>query len=350
MLSVRHPELRAIGRSGRGSVAAMSGPAVDASLDALFGRSDGLTLAVVVLQGGELVVERYGVQPANPFQPEIEITADSALPSWSMAKSITHAAVGVLVADGSLDLDAPAAVPEWAGTPKAEITVLDLLEMRSGLHFVEDYVDDGISNCIEMLFGDSGPSHAAYAAGQPLDAAPGEVWNYSSGTTNIICRILGDVVTGRQGGTPAQREAAMTDFLSTRLFGPAAMRSALPKFDDAGDFVGSSFVYATARDFARFGELYRNDGVTIGGSRVLPSGWTEHARYHVATDPERGFGYGRHWWTWPELDGSFAAHGYEGQRTLVVPDRELVLVHLGKTPEEGAPALDAMLLDLVRSC
>lgn len=107
---------------------------------------EGVTLAIVVQQGGEIVAERYGTQPANVFQPEIEITAETTLTSWSMAKSITHAAVGVLVADGLLDLDAPAPVPEWMGTPKADITTLQLLEMRSGLRFVEDYVDDDVSD------------------------------------------------------------------------------------------------------------------------------------------------------------------------------------------------------------
>ena len=113
------------------------------------------------------------------------------------------------------------------------------------------------------------------------------------------------------------------------------MSSAVPKFDDAGTFVGSSFVYATARDFARFGEWYRNDGVNESGDRVLPAGWADHGRTFVAHDPtddlEHGFDYGRHWWMWPQYPGSIAAHGYEGQFVVVVPDRELTVVHLGKT-------------------
>ena len=144
-------------------------------VDDLFARpeSAGITLALVVRHAGDVVQERYGVQPENPFQPETAITADSTLVSWSMAKSITHAAIGLLVADGRLDVDAPAPVPEWVDPPNAAITTLQLLEMRSGLRFVEDYVDDSISHCIEMLFGDSGPSHAAYAAALPLDHEPG---------------------------------------------------------------------------------------------------------------------------------------------------------------------------------
>ena len=318
-------------------------------VDALFERPDdeGITLALVVTRGGEIVAERYGTQPANAFEPAKEITADSTLISWSMAKSITHALVGLLAGDGRLDVTAPAAVPEWAGTPKAEITLLQLLEMRSGLRFVEDYVDDSISHCIEMLFGESGPSHAAYAAALPLDHEPGTHFSYSSGTTNIICRILGDVVHG-PGGEPAARRRAMEEFMTDRLFGPVGMTSAIPKFDDAGDFVGSSFVYATARDFAAFGELYRNDGVNAAGERVLPAGWRDHACTFAAHEPENGCDYGRHWWMWPQFPGSLACHGHEGQFVVVDPARELVVVHLGKTPADASPSLRARLADIIR--
>ncbi len=320
----------------------------DVLIDDLFARPDGITLALVVQQRGDVVAERYGVQPENIFQPELEITAESTLTSWSMAKSITHAAVGLLVADGLIDVDAPAAVPEWAGTDKAEITLLQLLEMRSGLRFVEDYVDDGVSHCLEMLFGESGPSHAAYAAALPLDHEPGTFYNYSSGTTNIVARIVGDVVSGGPGGDPVARRAAMEAFLGDRLFGPVGMSSAIPKFDGAGDFVGSSYVYATARDFAKFGELYRDDGVAASGHRILPEGWSQHARGFSALDPENGCEYGRHWWMWPQIPGSLACHGHEGQYIVIVPDRELVVVHLGKTPSEASAALRALLREMIQ--
>jgi CubicO group peptidase (beta-lactamase class C family) len=250
-----------------------------------------------------------------------------------------------LVADGLLDIDAPAPVDAWAGTPKAEITMLQLLEMRSGLHFIEDYIDGETSNCLEMLFGDSGPSHAEYAASQPLIHEPGTKWSYSSGTTNIVARIIGDIVNGSAGGDPAKREAAMRAFLTARLFGPTGMASAEPKFDGAGDFVGSSYVYASARDFMQFGELYRHDGVAdLGnGERILPPGWTAHAAHQIAIDNETGYGYGRHWWTWPDFPGSYSCHGYAGQFIVVIPNAEIVLVHLGQTDISVAPALRARL-------
>ncbi len=320
-----------------------------ALVDELFQRppDEGVTLALLVRHRGDVVAERYGIQPENIFQPAIEITAQSTLTSWSMAKSITHAAVGILVGDGALDVAAPAPVPEWAGTPKQAITLLQLLEMRSGLRFVEDYVDDQISHCIEMLFGESGPSHAAYAAALPLDHEPGTHYSYSSGTTNIVARIVGDVVSGGPGGDPLQRRAAMETFLHERLFGPTGMDSALPKFDAAGDFVGSSYVFATAGDFATFGELYRHDGVTSSGDRILPLGWVADAATAVSHDDENGCDYGRHWWIWPEFPGSLACHGHEGQYIVVVPDRELVVVHLGKTDAAMAPQLRARLRQII---
>jgi len=115
--------------------------------DAAHGRS----LALVVMQSGDVQVERYGTQPDTVFGPGGPVAADTTLISWSMAKSITHAAVGILVGEGRLSLDAPAPVAAWRGTDKETITLQHLLNMRSGLHFVEDYVDDAVSNCIEML-------------------------------------------------------------------------------------------------------------------------------------------------------------------------------------------------------
>ena len=328
---------------------------VQGRVDAIFERSDeqGVSLAVVVMHRGEVIAERYGTQPETPFTPAQRLDAESTLISWSTAKSMTHAAVGVLVGDGRLDLTAPAPVPEWRGTDKERITLLDLLEMRPGLRFVEDYdiegaVDGGTSHCIAMLFGEGAHDHAAYAAALPLDHEPGTVWNYSSGTTNIVTRIVGEFVGGGREG--------MANFLRDRLFLPAGMTSATPKFDEVGTWVGSSYVFATARDFARFGELYRSDGVGPSGDRILPTGWRDHARTFVAHDPlshasgsgiPGGFDYGRHWWMWSRYPGSLAAHGYEGQYILVAPDRDLVVVHLGKTPVEQRHHVVRQLMALV---
>jgi CubicO group peptidase (beta-lactamase class C family) len=319
---------------------------LDAEIDDLFARpmDEGLTLALVIVRHGEIVAERYGRRPANLFQSEeAPILADTPLISWSIAKSMTHAALGVLVGDGRIDPADPAPVPEWAGTEKESITLLDLLEMRSGLQFVEDYVHGETSDVIEMLFGSGATDHAAYAAGLPLLHAPGTVWSYSSGATNILCRILGDLV-GAGAATAAEREAATRAFLDQRLFAPAGMPDADPRFDEVGTFAGSSYVHAPARQFARFGELFLHDGV-VGDVRVLPEGWLDHARTMVAVDPETGFGYGRHWWIWRDQPGSLAAHGYEGQYLVVLPELDAVVVHLGKT---DATARDRLVAHLRR--
>ena len=297
----------------------------------------GVSLALLVLRRGEVVLERYGVAPDSIFAPGGAVTSDTTLISWSMAKSIVHAAVGILVGDGQLELDQPAAVAGWEETPKSAITVQDLLDMRPGLEWVEDYVDSQVSHCLEMLFGGGQDDMAAYAAALPLSQPPGTRWNYSSGTTNIICRIIGDIVGGGRDGMDA--------FLRERLFHPIGMHSAIPKFDTSGTFIGSSYVFATARDFAKFGELYRNDGI-VDGRRVLPEGWRDHARTYVASD-EDGLDYGRHWWLWPDQPGSLACHGYEGQYCVVLPDREMVVVHLGKAPADIRVELTSRLRRLI---
>ena len=306
--------------------------AVGASVDRLLAQPPelGLTLAIVVIHRGRIVAEGYG--------PDTDDA--TTLISWSTAKSVTHSLVGLLVGDGRLALDGPAPVPEWEAPDDGRhpITVQQLLEMRSGLRFAEDYVDAGVSDVIEMLFGRGQHDVAAFAADVPLDHPPGTVWSYSSGTTNIVSRVVGDAVGGG--------EAGVRRFLHDRLFEPLGMASADPRFDDAGTFIASSFLYATARDFARFAYLYLRDGVWEG-ERLLPEGWVDHARTSVPVPPEEEFGYGAHWWLWREYPGAFAAHGYEGQYLIVVPDRDLVVVRLGKTPVELRPALVAELHRLI---
>ena len=285
------------------------------------------TLAVVVVQHGWIVAERYEPDTTpNAFRADPAPTnADTTLISWSMAKSITHALTGFAVADGCLELDAPAPVLEWQGTPKAQITLQHLLNMRSGLDFVEDYVDGGVSHVIDMLFGTGTDDVAAYAAARPLRYEPGEHWSYSSGETNIITRLIGRSIDESNART------SMEDLIRTRLFDPIGMRSAAAKFDAAGTFIGSSFVYATAQDFARFGLLYLHDG-WWGEQRILPAGWVDHGRRPTPVPDTEPHGYGAHWWLWP-YELSMACHGYEGQRVIVLPDRDAVVVRLGKTPE-----------------
>jgi CubicO group peptidase (beta-lactamase class C family) len=290
----------------------------------------GETWAVVAIHGGRLVFERYGEGR----------TADDACRSWSMAKSITQALAGILVGDGKLDIDAPVDVPEWKapGDPRSAITLDQLLRMSSGLAFTEAYVPGEPSDVIEMLFGAGQSDVAAFAADFPLAHPPGSFFSYSSGTSNIVCRCL----AGALGASGPGFEA----FMRERLFDPLGMASATPRFDAAGTFIGSSFVFATARDFARFGQLYLQDGVWEG-RRLLPEEWVDYARTPTFQQDGCVDGpYGAHWWLGMAGPGTFSANGYDGQYILVCPDRDLVLVRHGVTPEAGKEQVQAWLASL----
>ena len=300
----------------------------------------GTTFAVAVVHRGRLVAERYGGELEHWDRPHEPVTPDTRLLSWSMAKSMLHAVVGMLVGEGRLSLDEPAPVPEWAGTgdpndpggtdapdavdPRRAITLDHLLAMRDGLAFSEVYDDAGTSDVIEMLFGAGHADMAHFAADRPLAHPPGTVFNYSSGTSNIVSGVVARTVGP---GEPYRR------LLQDRLFGPLGMRSADPRFDDAGTFAGSSYVYATARDFLRFGLLYLRDGVWEG-ERLLPGGWVDHGRRIRSYDEPEDRWYGAHWWSVGDDLGTFWASGYDGQSLMLCPPLDLMVVRLGRSPED----------------
>jgi len=201
--------------------------------------------------------------------------------------------------------------------------------MRDGLDFAEDYVDADRSDVIHMLFGTGKGDVAAFAADRPLAAPPGERFNYSSGTSNIVSGVV-----ARSVGAGKPYEA----FVADRLFGPLGMVSAVPGLDAAGTWVASSYLHATARDYARFGLLYLRDG-TWGDRRLLPAGWVDAARRPRSVDAD-GSGYGTHWWLVDDGRGTFAALGHEGQSITVCPALDAVVVRLGKTPTEHGPDLE----------
>jgi CubicO group peptidase (beta-lactamase class C family) len=293
------------------------------------------TFAVVVVQSGRIVAERYGGALEHFDRPPTPVSVESPLLSWSMAKSVLHAVVGLLVGDGKLDLDAPAAVREWAKPDDSRhaITLRQLLAMRDGLAFAEDYVDDAVSDTIHMLFGDGQADMAHFAADRPLAAPPGTRFNYSSGTSNIISGVVARTVG------PGESYAR---FLHTRLFGPLGMTSADPEFDEAGTWVASSYLRASARDYARFGLLYLRDGLW-DGVRILPAGWVDYGRTMVSIDETEDppGPYGAHWLgvrgetlDTPNPLGTFRASGYEGQTITLCPALDLMVVRLGKTAHE----------------
>ena len=283
------------------------------------------TNAVVVIHKGRLSAERYaGVREFFDREPEL-VDASTPMISWSMAKSMLQSLLFTYIDEGVFALEAPLAIPEWqeAGDPRGQITLGELLAMRDGLDFNEEYDATKPSDAIAMLFGEGRADMANYAASRPLRHEPGAAYNYSSGTTNIISGAL----RRHLGGELAYREA-----LRDRLFGPLHMDSALPGFDEAGTFVGSSYVHATAQDFARFGLCLLRGGV-MNGQQVLSRRGIEAARIPLSQDPD-GLYYSSQFWVRGDAYGTFAAQGFEGQSISVSPALDLVLVRLGRTDAE----------------
>lgn len=305
-------------------------------IDALFtGQAADETRAAIVLHDGRMVAERYA-----PGYHE-----NTRFISWSMAKTITAVMIGMLIADGRLQLDQPAPVPAWQrpGDPRGEITLRQLLQMRSGLRHTEAGDPIYESNEVRMLFLDGRDNMAAYAEAQPLEAEPGRQWEYSSNTTVILADIATRALT--PSTDPAQRRRAMTDFLHSRLFEPAFMTSALPEFDRSGTLIGGSLIHATARDWAKFGELLRNGGA-VKGAQLVPRAWIEF----MTTPNPRNAGYGAQTWLnrpqaangerggKPGFPGApadvFAAQGHLGQYVVIAPHQKLTVVRLGRTDED----------------
>lgn len=283
------------------------------------------TNAVVVIYKGRLIAERYaGVREFFDRDPE-PVDATTPLISWSMAKSMLQTLLFTYVDEGVFSLDEPLDVPEWKqpGDPREAITLGEMLAMRDGLDFNEEYDDSKPSDAIAMLFGQGKSDVAHYAASRPLLHAPGTTYSYSSGTTNIISGAL----RRHLGGELAYREA-----LHDRLFQPLHMDSALPGFDEAGTFIGSSYVHATAQDFARFGLCLLRGGV-MDGKQVLSASGIKAARTPLSRD-EDGLYYSSQFWVRGDDYGTFAAQGFEGQSISVSPALDLVLVRLGRTDVE----------------
>jgi CubicO group peptidase (beta-lactamase class C family) len=295
------------------------------------------TRAVIVVYDGRIVAERY----APGYGPETRLN------SWSMAKSIGNALIGILYGRGKLDIFGPAPVPEWQAPddPRQAITIDQLLRMSSGLEWFEAYADHPISDVNRMLF--TVPDMAGFAARKPLLAERGKKWEYSSGTANLLSRVIKSVLGG-QGEYWA--------FPRRELFNKIGMRSAVFECDASGTFIASSLVFATARDFARFGLLYLQDGLWEG-QRILPEGWVAYTT--TPTPPAPRGEYGAEFWLnagspsnpenrpYPRLPRDlFSCEGYQGQAIAVIPSRKLVAVRLGMTYDDNwgmGPFLESVL-------
>ncbi|MEM9501127.1 MAG: serine hydrolase [Pseudomonadota bacterium] len=316
-------------------------------IDDLFNGQDlGDTRALVVMADGELAAERYGSG----------YDKDTRFVSWSMAKTITAVLVGMLIADGRLSLDDPAPVELWQrpGDARAEITLRHLLQMRAGLRHTEAGDPPYESSEVRMLFLDGRDDMARWAKEQPLEAEPGEKFEYSSNTTVILADLAAQALT--QSDDPEARRKAIAEFLDERLFDPLDMTSMVPEFDASGTLVGGSLMHATARDWAKFGEFMRRRGRAPSGEQLVPTRWIEEM---TTPSPASGF-YGYQTWLNRESgidrdedtadrgpDTMFAAIGHMGQYVLISPDQRLTLVRLGHSNRTERFKMLAELLDVV---
>lgn len=298
------------------------------------------TRAVVVMKQGRIIAERYadGVGPQTP------------LLGFSMTKSVISALTGILVRQGKLKLDGPAPVAAWndPSDSRHAITVDQLLRHTAGLALgssLQASLGSAFEPVNRMKFVES--DMAAYAESIRLETAPGTAWNYHDGNMLILSHLIRDAA----GGTP---EDALR-FARRELFAPLGMRHVVLQLDGSGTIEGSSEMLASARDWARFGQLYLNDGVA-GGRRILPEGWVS---YSATATPNAWVGIGAGFWTnqgdsfganfrvthgWPR--DAFFAKGTIGQYTIVIPSEKLVIVRMGRSP--NAPPEADGVFDLVR--
>ena len=280
------------------------------------------THAIVVVQRDRIVAERYADG----------IGVETPLAGWSATKSATNALLGILVHQGKLDMNAPAPIAAWAdpSDPRHAITPDQLLRMTSGLHAGQSLHDvSAFDPAARMLFAQA--DMAAFAASRPLAHSPGTHWNYADPNTMLLSRIVRDLA----GGSPRSTRA----FVQRELFDKLGMQHATLEFDASGTPIGGSHLWAPARDWARLGLLYLNDGVA-GGVRLLPPGWVaysaaqtpgaEYVGYGAGFWTNRGKGYGAEYRVAAGIPAdAFMARGSYGQYVVIVPSQQLVVVRLG---------------------
>jgi len=281
------------------------------------------------------LVLHKGIPVSEAYKPQFN--RNTRFLSWSMAKSFTNALAGVMVRQGRLDINQPAGLPEWKDDGRSKITLNDLLQMQSGLDWNEDYGNR--SDVTLMLY--CKDDLAGFALEKPEKQKAGSFWNYSSGSANIASYII---------RKRAGNDSVYYSFAYTELFNKTGMPDVIFEVDASGTWIGSSYLYATARDYARFGLLYRNDGV-FNGQRILPEGWVE---YSLSSASASSGDYGSCFWLnrsreMPSLpEDMYACEGHDGQRIFIMPTQDLIVVILGYSPKSrGGMDFEMLLKDVL---
>ncbi len=293
------------------------------------GEYKGIPFAFMVLYKGVPVSEAYrgGLDKNTRFL------------SWSMAKSFTNAQVGILVKMGRMSISDPAGIEDWKPDERSKITINDLLQMQSGLKWNEDY---GSRSDVNLMLFDHGDM-SSFAVSKQLEYTPGTHWYYSSGTANILSQLV------RQ---EFDSDTSCYAFTQDQLFEKIGITDAVFEVDASGDFVGSSYLYASARDYARFGLLYLNDGV-FNGERIFPEDWVDYTRTPASGSNGK---YGALFWLnkdgrYPSApDDMFSCEGHDGQMIFIIPSKELVVVVLGFSHKpDNALETDRLLKDVLQA-
>ncbi|MDX8438700.1 serine hydrolase domain-containing protein [Mesorhizobium australafricanum] len=292
--------------------------------------------AIVVVKNGRVVAERYGEG----------FSAKTPLLGWSMTKTVNAAIVGTLVKDGKMAVDNKGLFARWKADGRGAIGLADMMAMSSGLEFNEDYGD--VADVTRMLYLE--PDMAGFAEAKPLTGEVGKVFSYSSGTAVMLSRLWQDAV--------GDKAKALT-WPRTALFEPLGMHSAVLETDEQGTFVGSSYLYATAHDWARFGQFLLQGGVW-DGNQVLPAGFVDWMREPAPAS--KVYGKGQLWIEGPgdeEKPGAGVAaglpkdtywmEGHDGQTIAIVPSEQLVVVRLGLTPAKVGYRPQTMVGALVKA-
>ncbi|RJF85834.1 serine hydrolase domain-containing protein [Sphingomonas cavernae] len=270
----------------------------------------GTTTGLVVVRNGRIIAENY----ADGFGPKVSQR------TWSVAKSLTGTLIGAAVQRGLLSADQKSGVPEWQtdGDPRRNITIDQLLRMASGLH------SETAGNRTDALYF-GGTTVTQEVTAWPLDAMPGTRFRYANNDIVLVMRAL----RAKAG------DEVYATFPQTELFDKIGMTRTVAETDWQGNFILSSQVWSTARDLARFGLLYLNDGVW-NDERILPEGWVKYVTTPSGPQPEGEFGYGATFWLMSKSPGvpadTFAAFGNRGQYVVIVPSRKVVIVRRGEDP------------------
>ncbi|TGQ55625.1 class C beta-lactamase-related serine hydrolase [Mesorhizobium sp. M1C.F.Ca.ET.193.01.1.1] len=292
--------------------------------------------AIIVVKNGRIVAERYG----DGF------SAKTPLLGWSMTKTVNAAIVGTLVKDGKMALDNKGLFAPWRADRRAAISLADMMAMSSGLEFNEDYGD--VADVTRMLYLE--PDMAGFGEAKPLTGEVGKVFSYSSGTAVMLSRLWQDAIGDKAKALAWPR---------SRLFEPLGMRSAVLETDEHGTYVGSSYLYATAHDWARFGQFLLQGGVW-NGAQILPAGFVDWMREPAPAS--KVYGKGQVWIEGPgdeENPGAGAAaglpqdtylmEGHDGQTVTIIPSEQLVVVRLGLTPAKLGYQPKTMVAALVKA-